>query len=431
MQKLKAISMSLIKNKLLYTIIVYTFFACISYLNPILEIVQVLLVIAAPLYLNDTDTLSMYVYSACFMNCYTIISYFWILCISTFVLEIKKIYIAIKYNQDFKQARKVIISWLVLAIILTIYSFIYNRFHVYRMSVFIDFIQCFLLFYLVKDNIDLKKVVVIWSYGIIVSVVVGFLFHYTEIYSNFIKGVVGNRFGAFFCNINSLSVHCIVCSACLITLSINKKLNKIFLVLPFCITILGLATYSKAFIVISLMIYLFWFIYSIVKAEDKQDFIANSLFILSASIIMVGIYHQYFIDMFNRFFGDKSNGLLDSITTGRVSIWYKYIKQWLDNPISILFGNGYASPKIDTNQYEHCLYIAFLNRFGIIGSIIIVTIMVWTVIKDGANKTKLCNYLPLFAILVYGLVDNVSGVLFTFLPLCLCLLIIIKKDTKQ
>ncbi len=431
MQKLKMWGANFKRNKLLYVITAYTFFACIAHINSLLEIVLMGLVISAPLFLDDTDTLSMYIYSACFMNCYSITSFLWVVSISAFLLELKKIYIAIRYKKDFKEASKVIIVWLVLAIALTIYSFIYNNFHFHRMSVFIDFIQCFLVFYLVKDSINLNKIVLTWSYGIILSVVIAILFHYAHIDSQFIEGMVGNRFGAFLCNINSLSVYCTICAICLISLLMNKSLSNKFAFLPILVTILGLVTYSKAFFVVNLLIYFFWFVYSLVKAKDKQDFIANSLFVLALLIIICALTHQYFIDMVNRFIGERSNGWLDSITTGRVTIWYEYIKQWLDNPVSILFGNGYASPKIASNKYEHCLYIAFLNRFGIIGSIAVISIMIWTAIKDGMSNRKVGNFLPLIAILIYGLVDNVSGVLFTCLPLCVCLFILTHKQQDK
>lgn len=434
-QNIKRMMESFKKNKLLYTIIAYTFFASIAHINELFQIILIGFVVTAPIFMDDTDCVCMFVYSSCFMNCYTTLSYLWVLAISAFILEIKKIYISIKIDKNFKDISLVIFVWLGLSIILLIYSFIYNKFHIYRLSAYVDILQCFLVFYLLKDSINLKKVVVTLAYAVILSTIIGILFHYACVYSSFTQGLVGNRFGGFFRNINSLGMYCTITTTCLVALLINKHLDRKYIFLSIGVTIVGLITYSKSFILLNLLIYLSWTVYSFVKSKDKAMFVANSMFVLSFIIILVAIANNYLLDIINRFLHSTDKGLLDSFTTGRVNIWYEYIDQWLANPLTTLFGNGCAAPKVLTEvysryYYEHGLYVAFLYRFGIIGSIIVLATMIWTVIKDRLPNKSFGNYLPLIVMMIYAIVENITGMLFTFIPLCLALMVLMYNPNK-
>ena len=125
---------------------------------------------------------------------------------------------------------------------------------------------------------------------------------------------------------------------------------------------------------------------------------------------------DYIIAIIERFTRSGFNSRVGNLTTGRAEIWKKYIDKWISSPITFLFGNGYTSPKISSNKYEHSIYIAFLNQFGIIGSIIIIGTLVWTMRKGGKLSRSLASYAVIGFLLVNGISSNLSGVLCTCLP---------------
>ncbi len=391
--------------------------ASLAHLNITFTILLFGLVILSPIVFDDTKTISIYLFSACFMRCFGEWEFLTALNISLLVLEIKKLIMAIKYNQNKKDIITILLVWLGLLATLTIYSLLYNHFKIHRMAMFIDFVQCVLTCYLVKNSINIKHIIFTLFAGIILSVGISSLFCIAEINNHFIMGTFGDRFGAFFNNVNTLSVYCTLCASCFIVLLLTNKLKfKYYFYFPFIITAVGLVTMSKAFVLMSMLLYGAWFILSFVKSNNKKRFGLYFIILLISVSVLAVLAQDYIKIMIERFSDTGHSSTLNNLTTGRANIWKKYFERWIKSPATFLFGNGYTAPKIDTNQYEHSIYLAFLYQFGIIGTIVIISTLVWTLRKNAKLQRNIACYIPLGIFLFNGLVSNLSGVL------CSCLI---------
>ena len=399
------------------TLFMIAIFSTLAHLHITFSIFLYGLVIVAPILFDDTKTISVYFFSACFMGCFGSSGFLIALNVSLFILEIKKLIEAIRSKTNKKEIVTILTTWLLLLVILTLYSLIYNNFKVYRMAMFLDFIQCILACYLVRKTIDIKHILFTLLSGIVVSFGISTCFSLSGTENKYIEGWLGYRFGGFFNNINTLAVYCTLCTSSFIVLLLTEKLNfKCHFFYPFISTLIGLSTMSIAFILMSLLLYGSWFALSFVKSKNKKRFGLYLILIALGGIAFAFIAREYILTILNRFLNTGHSSTLNNLTTGRVDIWKKYLSRWIDSPLTILFGNGYTAPKIDTNQYEHSIYIAFLFQFGIVGTIAIIGTLVWTLRQGAKLQRNIAYYIPLGIFLFNGLVSNLSGVL------CSCLI---------
>ena len=416
---------------LLYMILSYTFFACIAHVSIVFTIILYSIIIIAPLLLNDTKTISFYAYSACFMSCLGKSGFLIALNISLLLLESKKLVLAIKTKEHLAKIKKLFITWLSLLGIFTVYSVLYNKFHVHRMGMFIDFIQCVVVCALVSKNINTKTVLLHLFVGIISSSIIGIMLNLTDTFSPFIAGHIENRFGAFFNNINTLAVYCTLCASCFISLILTHQLEfKKYCYFPIISTLVGLLTYSKAFILINIILYLAWIILSFISSSNKKRFCLIFILCIPIIIFICIIAKDYIHRILNRFLNTNYDSIMENLTTGRAEIWKQYIKRWLKSPITFLFGNGYTAPKIASNQYEHSVYIALLFQFGVLGTACIIALLIWSILRGGKLSKRVASYLPLALLLINGLVSNLSGVLCTCLPWLLVIHLMIVKPSS-
>lgn len=394
----------------------FVLFACIAYLNVTFQVLLYAIVILSPIFFDDTKTISVYFFTACFMACLGGTGFLVALNVSFVILEIKKILLMIKNKQDLKDIKKIFIVWITLFVVLTLYSLIYNKFKISRMGMVIDFFQCCLVCYLVRKDIDIKHIAFSLFTGIIASVATASVFDLANINNDFVVGTLEDRFGGFFRNVNTLSVYCTLCSSTFIVLLLTNKLKfKYYFYLPLISTCMGLLAYSKAFMVITALVYACWFAVSFIYSKHKKRYIIYSAILLVGMALVAIVAKDYILSIFDRFTNNQYSSLLNKITTGRADIWEQYLKRWLKSPLTFLFGNGYTAPKIPSNQYEHSIYVAFLHQFGVVGSAVIIGILVWTIRKNAKLQKNLAYYIPLAVLMVNGIVSNLSGILCTCL----------------
>lgn len=74
-------------------------------------------------------------------------------------------------------------------------------------------------------------------------------------------------------------------------------------------------------------------------------------------------------------FAQASN--MSELTTGRTDLWKNYIHEFLYNPITLLFGEGYTSINLN-NKGSHNTLIQLVYQFGLIGIPFLVS---WVVIS--------------------------------------------------
>lgn len=411
---------------------VYTLLACISYLNTNIQFGLYAIIILIPLILDDTKTISGYCYMACFMSCISTGSFLTALNISLAVLQIKKIIIAFITKQNLRDIKRIYLVWFILFVGLTAYSLLMNDFIFHRKGFFINLLQCILVLTLVKNSLNIKFVTFSLFAGILMSTGTAALFNVFNVSNPFVAGYITDRFGGFFNNINSLSAYCPLCSACFICLILTNKLKfKYFFIFPIIITCVGLTTYSKTFILITLILYLSWFVLEFIRSKNKKIFGIYSIFIIIGIIIIAFLGRNYIKTMINRFLDTNFSSILNNFTTGRSEIWKEYLTLWTSSPLTFLFGNGYGAPQIPLGKYEHSIYVAFLYQFGILGSILVVGAIIWCIHYKSKFSKNISSYIPIAIVLINGLSENMTGVLFTSLTLFLGLYFITDNKNEE
>ena len=395
------------------------------------QVVLYALVICAPILLDDTKTISVYVFSACFMACFGPSGFLIALNVSLLLIETKKIVMAIKTkDENFKNIKTILFIWVSILIVFTLYSLLYNKFKVYRMGMFLDFVQCCFTFYLIHNKVNLKHILLIMAMGIATSVVMASGFQLMDIKSTFIAGKLGKRFGAFFNNVNALSVFCTTCASCVVALILNNCLEfKKYCWLPFAVSCMGFLSMSKIFLLLTILLYCLWYGISFIKSNNRKRYIWYSIIIVISLALILIVCKNYISQILDRFTSNAFSSKIDAVTTGRTPIWKAYIKRWLKSPITFLFGNGYTAQKIASNNYEHSIYLAFMFQFGLIGSSIIIGTLVYSIKKAGFSK-NISNYIPVGLLLINGLVSNLSGVLCPCLTWLLAFCIIVNKPNQ-
>ena len=325
------------QNYIFYPLLcVFAIFACLAHIHQAFQILLYTIVIIAPLLFDDTKTISVYFFSVCYMGCFGHGMFLAMLNISLFVLEIKKLTTALITKQNKKEIVTVLSVWFILLLVLTLYSVIYNHFKIYRMGMFIDFVQCAIVCYLVRKSINIKHIVFTLFAGLLVSASSAIMFSICDIANPHIAGRWGSRYGAFFNNVNGLSVYCTACASAFIILLLTNHLPfKRFCYLPFICTFIGLLPYSKAFVLTSLILYGIWFVLSFAKSDKKKKYIIYFILLLVTAGIISFLARDYIQTIISRFSGSKTASKLDQLTTGRGRIWSRYFDLFTKSPITI------------------------------------------------------------------------------------------------
>ncbi len=276
------------------------------------------------------------------------------------------------------------------------------------------------VFYVNSQNINLKQISFNFIYSVISCSVLSLL--YFAVFKQSI--MLGKRFEALCLNPNILHIYTTIALSILIFLFSKKQCsNKLFFPLFTALSIIGVLTQSKAFIVcyVLLLIYL-----TIVILRNSKligfTFIGVFLFCLGLGLLL---FTDSITSVFHRFFNAVGSSSIDKIFTGRISVWQSYLKVWLASPITTIFGCRVSYENLTSIAiHPHNDYIYFLYRFGIVGTLLVIATLVSFVIYSKNKKNfKFSNLLPFAICLILSFEECITGLL--FLPLyviCACLL---------
>lgn len=127
----------------------------------------------------------------------------------------------------------------------------------------------------------------------------------------------------------------------------------------------GLVTYSKTFFLCFFVV----IIVALIKADNK----IRKRFLYFIPVIIVGLIvfwskiSEFMVTMFGRFQGGGSN-TLDDLTTGRFSIWLKYVSKIFASFKSFMFGNGIQY--VPNLMAAHNTILEILYKFGFVGFLV-------------------------------------------------------------
>ena len=421
-------------DKMLFSMFaMFVFFAFISPLTSISFVVLCALIVLSVIILDDSKALSFIMFTSCFMACFNIPSMFLkMVDLAMAVLLLKQLIIAIK-NKDKKN---IIFVAVVLAFCLVLfgYSLCVSNFRIYKWHQGFGILLTIATIYILQ-GIDIKQVVLSLSCGLIVSTTLSLISYACGISTMqpyLTDSLCGIRFSGYFNYVNALALYCSLCQTAILTLFLTKNLEfKKWWWLVVVITLIGLSTFSKSFIAITLFTYFVVCVLGFIQSNNKKKYIIN-LFIgalIVGSIFL--IFNSYVTSILKRFYVDTGYGHgINTATTGRFEIWKGYIKYLIKHPWFMIFGRGIVADGV--GEYTpHNLFISILYRFGIVGILILLTFVIY-ICKQAKLRKNINYYLPLLIVLINVCFEDISSSLFTCLPILVASMFVLKnKSIKQ
>ena len=162
-------------------------------------------------------------------------------------------------------------------------------------------------------------------------------------------------------------------SGILIMLLHNTKKDRFIALLLMVMALLycGLMSVSKSFLLVSMGLFLFWLADLLLRKgriSVKLTLIFTA-FIMGAFLLSSTVFTDMLGTLLGRF-GRAAN--ISDLTTGRTELWMNYITTILEDPLMLLFGQGYSAVTIG-GAAAHNTLIQSVFQFGLVGCILMGT----------------------------------------------------------
>lgn len=221
--------------------------------------------------------------------------------------------------------------------------------------------------------------------------------------------------------------------AMLIFLMIIKNRYSIIYFLGSCLLlVMGLSSSSRMFFIIAIFLVVILCIILFINVFNRKIF--TTLVILS--ILGIGLYfvQDIFIDNIDYVFSRLNTSDVSELTNGRSDLIQLYVSYINENIFRMFFGIGIAQYNIRSGigAYAHNMYLELYVTVGIIGIIILIFFIMGKIVKAQFYRKKICQFIPIFIVLISGVSINVLEVDCFYMLLGLLFAIIsIKKEEKQ
>ena len=251
------------------------------------------------------------------------------------------------------------------------------------------------------ENESIKKYTDFFIWGLILSSIVGvfkesipsLLSYYSDMNYDYIEGERTLRFSGLFNDPNYYSIALISAMVLLIYLKKykNYSIGKFYLFfIP--LSIMGLLTYSKSFILIYAFVLMLEVILNLKGQHKLQSFCEILLIILLFVIVFSGK-----IEIVNKIFSRFTSS--QGLTTGRSDIWEKYWAVISSKELYKWFGLGLDAPYV-AGKAAHNLYLEMIYYSGYIGLVIFLFSWLVIVFSSHRNKIRLSNTVLLIIVFV-------------------------------
>ncbi len=248
-----------------------------------------------------------------------------------------------------------------------------------------------MLYYVRRDPMDADSAVIVFSFGVCISSLLALFKSVLPYVNMFIadsilrlkKDSTTTRFAGLQGNPNYYTLDIIIALAAIIVLMNNNKSRMLHTILFVTLSVFGLMSVSKSFLVTWFLLIVLWFLLSIKKGSSG---IVKFVFIALIALATVYYFAYDYINAYLFRFSQDVGVSLGSVTTGRTDIWIKYINEILDNTKVLFLGNGLNTILSSARKGTHNTYLESLFYLGIVGT----TIFLAT-IKAAIGKINLKN----------------------------------------
>ena len=337
------------------------------------------------------------------------------------------------YDLAKKQAKFYAFPFLITTLIVAIFAPIHYKIDYLGFqqgAIVIAFLYVAYFAFVYKKNLDAHKSFRFLVYGILTSVVFGLLslpfknFGYPLFYFDGIY----NRLQLFTYYPNHLAMISTFVIAYMIYAIINKRGNLWFNVISIALCLaLGVATYSKAFLLLCVLLFGYACLFLIAKFKWKSLKVILPLLLVFAAI--VGIFNKTFITIFERFLAyETGSSLISKFTTGRSGIWYEYLWEITSTIPKMLFGFGLFNAEVNILGCHNVL-IYFAYRTGGLG-LVLLGALVYSYLQSSEHKIKF-NFATCLVFLTWVVIAMEEMIFSDRFFLFLILGLLLMNDPKQ
>lgn len=400
-----------LKNRLLINcfILAVLFFVNCFWAQAIYVVYPILFVMALVDNLKNGFSYLVFCLPYCLLNPYMSVTLYFV-CILAFILKACIIF----FVKDKLKINKAVI---ILNIIFAIYCIV--PFGNYDKNVLIKlcfFIFLFALIFFVGKKPEVFRIE-FNSHLLALSLMVACLFSVTYFFSPYMSpllaGSIGQntRYQALFDNPNVLAMTCEILLPIILYFVMARKSKWYELVLAASVAVIGCLTYSKTFYIILAFILVFLFLWKL-RTSTKKTLIISAVVVSCVGVLAL-FKPQFFIRMWNRFFGYWNNcksfaDFMNMITTYRYDLWIEYIVYMFTNsPFHLIFGYGLGADALTTFS-AHNAYLSMFYQLGIVGSILFVAVLIAifrSLKKDGFKPHK-AVWLPILVVMLVLFVED-------------------------
>lgn len=262
-----------------------------------------------------------------------------------------------------------------------------------------------MLYYLRCDDIDLNvtATVITYSTGLALSSALALLREVLPIINEFVTESMmrldanesASRFSGLHGNPNYYTLDIIVALSAIVVLMYYKKSTQkglpLFLV---ALSVFGLMSVSKSFLLTWILLILCWFFLSVKQGAGK---LTKFVFIALIGAMVVYYFAYDYINTYLFRFMEDSSGSLDSITTGRSELWITYFQEIINDTKIFFFGNGLNTILDFLDKGPHNTYLEFLFNLGLVGSLLLFAAFFFC---KGPVKFKGAAWIPVIMLMI-------------------------------
>ena len=230
----------------------------------------------------------------------------------------------------------------------------------------------------IKSRGLIRRYIILHAFGLLASCIVRYIGYSISTidqyfqgiesdYGFLAKGTYHNRFSGMDEDPNYFAIQVLIALACLLVCIYFEKKKRIRLIVLFTsLTIFGILSYSKMFLLVLAALAIISFF---MLLRENRKFALNYILLVSlAGGITFYNYYDYFYSAFLVRFGSGIDSVSD-ITTGRFDIWLLYVKGIFSDVRVLLLGEGYGAGALNSIG-AHNMYLTALYYMGILGLVV-------------------------------------------------------------
>ena len=329
------------------------------------------------------------------------------------------------------------VSFLLALLLLVLYIIVVNFDFSGALTLVKLLVRILLLYYLFnckatddEKNVLVKNIAYAISISLIISLFATLFDNYRMRADNYLLDVQYDqesdilRNGGLIGDPNYCTMAIIVTLSLLGVLYYFKKISIGFWVVSTPLFLLGFTTYSKSYL---LCVLVFLVLLELFVLIPRHRFLAIIFAIMVVVLIPMAISGRF--ELINLIL-DRFSSV--GVSTGRFELNEIYMEYITGSPKVLLFGCGYFVERIVGENNVHNIYIEFLFRLGVVGSLMYL-FTISSIFNKSKEGLKLVNFFPLiFALILYLALAGVDRFeFFYYIIISAVSILFVREDKKE